>query len=61
MKNIIVLATLALAIIPSLAFGMEPAKRAQQQSTSNGTRQQSASQYHDRSPVVRDRSTVSPR
>jgi hypothetical protein len=62
MKTIL-LATFALAITPSLAFGIEPAKHAQQQSTStsNGTRQQSANQYHDRSPVVRDRSTVSPR
>ncbi len=63
MKDIIILATLALAIAPSLAFGMEPAKHPQQQSasTSNGTRQQSANQYHDRTPVIRDRGTVSPR
>jgi hypothetical protein len=61
MKNIMILATLAVAIAPSLAFAMEPAKHAQQQSTSNGTRQQSANQYHDHTPVVHDRGTVSPR
>jgi len=64
MKNIMILATLALALSPSLASATEPAKHAPQQqntsNTSNGTRQNS-NQYHDRTPVVHDRGQISPR
>jgi hypothetical protein len=60
MKIITILATLALVISPSLAFGMEPAKHATQQTASNGTRQNS-NQYHDRTPVLHDRGQVTTR
>ena len=58
MKNLI-LATLAVALSPSLMFAAAPAKMGHQ---STGTRQSGSNQYHDRTPHVHEHgSSISPR
>ena len=50
------LATLALALSSSLAFGSAPVKSASQ---GNGTGR--TNQYHDRTPRVHERGSIAPR
>jgi len=49
------LATLAVALSPSLALASAPAKS----TTSNGTGH--ANQYHDRTPHIHERGAINPR
>jgi len=55
------LATLALALSPSLALASAPKPAPPKPVQSNGTRQQNANQYHDRTPQIHERGSGAPR